>query len=636
LRVQGANLQLLSSNGKKYLVGVEDAYTKLYYDNAEKLATTATGIDVTGTVTATELLIDTDVIVTDSTNDRVGINKTSPATTLDVGGNVYFSGVLRGTSDGSASAPSIQPGNDGDTGLFRPTANMIGFSTLGSERMRIDSSGNVGIGTTSPNQMLELSANNDSGVANVLRFNDADTGVSAGQTTGRIEFSENDGGDTTVSAFLEVETVTTAGGGIMTFGTGAAGVTADEKMRIDSSGSVGIGTTSPASVLDVRGARSDLLRLYSTVAGGDAELEFITLNNASSVGKLSKITATQVGADTNGSILAFSTSPTSSNTPAERMRIDSVGTTTIKTDGTTQLVLNRADASIQSGNQVAQLLVTGDDPSAGQSGAAISFIAGDAWATNSYPTNITFSNDLSGTLTERMRIDSSGNVGIGASSPQAKLHLLDTDDVYLQWTDSGNIAGRIGVNGSYMHFGLDGADGETERMRIDSSGNLLVGTTNTANIATHTPNIVTDLQYGINDGSNIASFGLDRISFNSSSYFVLNESATGVRLINGATSWTTQSDENSKENIVELSGVLTAVNAMRCVRYNLKSQTSDDVKIGFIAQDWQSSYPEVVATDTDGTLGMNYTETIPVLLKAIQEQNALIEALTTRITALEG
>ena len=62
-----------------------------------------------------------------------------------------------------------------------------------------------------------------------------------------------------------------------------------------------------------------------------------------------------------------------STASTERMRIDSVGTTTIKTDGSTQLVLNRADASIQNGNQIANLLVTGDDPSAGQSGAAISF-----------------------------------------------------------------------------------------------------------------------------------------------------------------------------------------------------------------------------------------------------------------------
>jgi hypothetical protein len=101
----------------------------------------ASTLNVSGAITATDLLIDTDVIVTDSTNDRVGINKTSPATTLDVGGNIYFSGIVRGTSDGSESAPSIQPGNDGDTGLFRPTANTIGFSTGGTERMRIISTG---------------------------------------------------------------------------------------------------------------------------------------------------------------------------------------------------------------------------------------------------------------------------------------------------------------------------------------------------------------------------------------------------------------------------------------------------------------------------------------------------------------
>jgi hypothetical protein len=173
-------------------------------------------------------------------------------------------------------------------------------------------------------------------------------------------------------------------------------------------------------------------------------------------------------------------------------------------------------------------------------------------------------------------------------------------------------------------------------LRIDASGNLLVGTTNSANLASATPNVVTDESFGINDGTNIAAIGVDRINFNAGQYYVLNETNDGVKLVNGATSWTSQSDENSKENIVELSSALTAVKTMRCVRYNLKSQNPDDVKIGFIAQDWQSSYPEVVATDTDGTLGMNYTETIPVLLKAIQEQQAIIEALTARVAALES
>jgi hypothetical protein len=115
--------------------------------------------------------------------------------------------------------------------------------TATANRITLDSSGNVGIGTDSPNQMLELSANNGAGAINVLRFNDSDTAVAGGQTTGRIEFAENDGANTTVSAFLEVETVATAGGGIMTFGTGAAGVAASEKMRIDSSGNLLVGTT---------------------------------------------------------------------------------------------------------------------------------------------------------------------------------------------------------------------------------------------------------------------------------------------------------------------------------------------------------------------------------------------------------
>jgi len=84
------------------------------------------------------------------------------------------------------------------------------------------------------------------------------------------------------------------------------------------------------------------------------------------------------------------------------------GTTTVATDGTVQLVLNRADASIQNNNQIAQILVTGDDPSASQSGAAITFVAGSAWSNNVYATDIVFSNDVSGTLTERFVINADG------------------------------------------------------------------------------------------------------------------------------------------------------------------------------------------------------------------------------------
>ena len=64
-----------------------DSYVKLYYDNAEKLATTATGVDVTGAVVSDGLTVDTDTLAVDSTNNRVGIGTVSPAATVDVSGN---------------------------------------------------------------------------------------------------------------------------------------------------------------------------------------------------------------------------------------------------------------------------------------------------------------------------------------------------------------------------------------------------------------------------------------------------------------------------------------------------------------------------------------------------------------------
>jgi hypothetical protein len=58
LRIQGTNLRLMDANGGDYLYAVQDSYTKLYYNDLEKLATTSTGIDVTGTATMDGLTVD--------------------------------------------------------------------------------------------------------------------------------------------------------------------------------------------------------------------------------------------------------------------------------------------------------------------------------------------------------------------------------------------------------------------------------------------------------------------------------------------------------------------------------------------------------------------------------------------------
>jgi len=131
LRVQGANLQLLSSNGKKYLYGVEDAYTKIYYDNAEKLSTTSTGIDVTGNVALSGDITSTD--------------------TIDIAANGFGKGVNLKRGNGAKNGLSVASG--GDISFYEDTGTTAKFFWDASvERL--------GIGTDSPSANLEIEGTN--------------------------------------------------------------------------------------------------------------------------------------------------------------------------------------------------------------------------------------------------------------------------------------------------------------------------------------------------------------------------------------------------------------------------------------------------------------------------------------------
>jgi hypothetical protein len=125
LRIRGVNLQLQSDAGENYLSASNNGAVTLYHDNSAKLATTSTGIDVTGTVTADGLTIASGSNqITLDTGDQTTYGR------LDVG---HFSnGTFIGTYAGTNAA-----------------ANVMRFGTSGTERLRIDSSGNLLAGTTS-------------------------------------------------------------------------------------------------------------------------------------------------------------------------------------------------------------------------------------------------------------------------------------------------------------------------------------------------------------------------------------------------------------------------------------------------------------------------------------------------------
>lgn len=150
------------------------------------------------------------------------------AITLDGTNGINSSGVIV-APDGSASAPAITNDGDTNTGIFFPAADTIAFAEGGAEAMRIDSSGNVGIGTTSPSTRMQLG----DGSSGQLKFR-----IHRGSGTDYTDYF-NETGSTIVD---------TVGGGnfILKF-------SGTERMRIDSSGNLLVGTTTASNKFVVSG-----------------------------------------------------------------------------------------------------------------------------------------------------------------------------------------------------------------------------------------------------------------------------------------------------------------------------------------------------------------------------------------------
>jgi hypothetical protein len=303
------------------------------------------------------------------------------------------------------------------------------------------------------------------------------------------------------------------------------------------------------------------------------------------------------------------------------------------------LRLERKDNNVLSGDLLGGIETYRDDDDGAYIQTFIKSYATETYGRQGYMTFGTNDNN-NGNATERMRIDSSGNVGIGTDSPASKFQVKTATNQNIAfnlisggslngiqrisaYNDAATASVPLGIGATELYF-LSGAS-STERMRITSGGDVLVNNATAFSLATHDPDVITTESFGINNGSNLSTFGLDRIHFNSSNYFVLNASAVGVKLVSGATAWTAQSDESLKENIKPLENVLDKIKDYRCVEYNLKA--NNNKKIGFIAQDWENDFAPIVNKDDEGLLGMKYTETIPVLLKAIQELKAEVDLL---------
>jgi hypothetical protein len=410
------------------------------------------------------------------TTGNVGIGDTSPSAKLEIRGASTVGTntghiVLSGDSAIVGQGPQIVFSESGSgssvagayIGHGREGSNSIGFLSFGTrsssdandtpaERMRINSSGNVGIGTSSPSRALHV----NSGATNeVARFESSDTEVT-------LELK-----DSTGTAFLKCRND-------YRFGNNSG-----ELVRIDSSGNVGIGTSSPATDFHIHrsgGSSNSEILLTNGDTGATATDGFKIALNSGEGGEIWNY---------ENDYIRFGTNNT------EVVRIDNSGNVGIGTSSP------GARLEVVGSNAANNLVVSAGNTDFAvynnDSTGEVRLVAEDG-STNNNSKFLTLYTQASGVSspTERMRIDSSGNVGIGESSPDAKLHILDSTDGGLGDTRAAIRFSRRngGSNDAILYTVHNGADGVMalrldveggERMRFTNNGLTFNGDTASAN-----------------------------------------------------------------------------------------------------------------------------------------------------------
>lgn len=547
----------------------------------------------------------------------VGNAATTPIQLLGDGGSASFTSIAFGA--GTVSLPSITFTGDTNTGIYSPAADTIAFTEGGVESMRITSNGDVGIGTASPVT--------DSGFK-ILTIDGSTSGALYIRNNGTNRFRALSDSS---AAYLYAMAST----GLI-FGSNDT-----ERMRITSAGDVGIGTSSPSYKLTVSASDGIIGGILGTTRG----IRFVTNSSFASVQGVDNTgSASYQPLFLTGSIVQLGANG------VENMRIDSSGNVGIGTNsprnagaGYQGITLNGSTSGFldinTNGSRVATLYGTGSD-----------FVLVNPTSTGVIA--------LSTNNTERMRVASGGNVGIGTANPFTILDVFGNAVAPSTTANNGIFRIQTGTSnevqiGTYstspfsvwIQTKQTNNSGSVFPLAINPlGGGLLIGT---ASILNNNYSVQTTNSFG---GYYAGATGAGDGNFVSVStaiaYHFYAESTTAkFYVVNNGTIYSTNtavqaiSDARHKENIKDLETGLDEVLALKPRRFDWKEGcgTGNKNVAGFIAQEVEQVLPDLIGewknkmNDEESFKSLAMGNMIPTLVKAIQELNAKVAELEAKI-----
>ena len=515
---------------------------------------------------------------------------------------------------GSASTVTINALVNSDTSLS--------FGVNSDEKVRIDSDGKVGINTTNPGYLLDIQKDTDASL--LLKCNG--TGASD-DTVMRFQI-----GGTTANNYIYFGDSADTNVGVIKYGHNNNSMTfttnATEKVRIESGGNVGVGTNNPNNKLHVYGG---IIKSQSDPADTDTDVVLFTAQSGSSGGGVFSIRAADASDDNTAWDIKTNASEDLKFTIGgsdEVLRISSVGrvymghTASVAAGGVNPAVqvqgVNNATSSVS--------LTRNNNDAVGPY-----LILSKSRGTQVGSTTIVQNNDACGIL----RFAAADGTDLNSSVAQIKAEIDGA--VGVNSTPGALIFGTTN----------DDASSVAERMRIDSSGNIGINNTSPAyklDVAA-SGTVVSRFKQNTNDTAETAAAILIRHAgarSGQNGYGMLFQNSSGTKagqidIGNSTVGYESGSDYRLKENEVSISDAITRLKILKPYKFNFKIDPSITFE-GFFAHEAQEVVPYAVSGEKDGEdmQGMDYGKLTPLLTAALQEAIAEIETLKTKVANLES